>query len=87
MKNLFLALIFLVAACAPAAQDMDKEEKPSKYKKGDIVCVIEFNVKGIVQYENFNFSGSEPVYNIMFNSKDNLLYNLNIYESQLSECQ
>ena len=92
MKNLINILIYsffiFLIACV-GETPMEKNEKileAAKYKKGDIVCVVEFNVKGIVQYVNGNYHVGEPVYSVMFNDKNDQLYNLNIYESQLTEC-
>jgi hypothetical protein len=92
MKNLIIfSIALLLLSCAPPKQDTTQSstepEKHAKYKKGDVVCVVEFGVKGIVQYESPNFVSDEPIYSVMFNSAHNELYNLSIYESQLTECQ
>jgi len=86
----FLWCNLLIINCTPSTPPStgeEEQEKPDKYKKGDIVCVVEFGVKGIVQYRNISFGANEPVYSVMFNNKYDELYNLNIYESQLTECQ
>lgn len=87
MKNLIWILLLILVACAPSPSKESEQEVHPKYKKGDIVCVIEFGVKGIIQFQDLHYHINEPVYSVMFNSNQNELYNLHIYESQLTECQ
>lgn len=89
MKYIAILLIFLLGSCEFLSTTFSNEEKtenPPKYKKGDIVCVIEFNVKGIIQYRSIVLGSGENIYSVMFNDKNDQLYNLSIYESQLTEC-
>jgi hypothetical protein len=90
MKKLIVILALILTSCADSGRVMDdvKSErlKLPKYKKGDIVCVTTFNVKGIIQFKVKNFDVDDFVYSVMFVDKYDQLYNLYIYESQLTSC-